>query len=68
MTKMAKRTVRERQEQTARDQDMVFTHVFRDDNGDLFEAVASTEKDALRVLRAERPSASRFPRYCGVKE
>jgi hypothetical protein len=63
---MKKRTERERQVQIATDENQVWTHVFRCDDGELFEAVAATEKGAFRVLNAERPG--RRARYCGVKE
>lgn len=37
-------TERERQLQNAKDQNEMWTHVFRDDDGELFEAVAVDEK------------------------
>ncbi len=63
---MAKRTERERQAQRAIDEEQVWTHVYRCDDGALFEAVAATEKLGFRVLNAERPGMR--ARYCGVKE
>lgn len=39
-----KKTERERQLQLAKDQGEIWTHVFRDDDGELFEAVAVDEK------------------------
>lgn len=60
-----KRTERQRQAQRAEDEGQVWTHVFRCDDGAIFEAVAETEKGALRVLNAEKPGVR--ARYCGVK-
>lgn len=61
-----KRTERERQEQNAMDAGEIWTHVFRCNDGELFEAVAPTERAAMRVLNAERPGMR--ARYVGVKE
>jgi hypothetical protein len=52
-----KRTERQKAEQFAKDVGEVFTHVFRCDDGTLFEAIAISEKVARKVLRAERPEA-----------
>lgn len=60
------KTERQKQEQIAADNDMIFTHVYRCDDGAIFEAVASSEKGAFRVLNAERPGM--HAHYCGVKE
>ncbi len=61
-----RKTERERAHQNAIDEGQIWTHVFRCDDGELFEATAATEKRAFRVLNAERPGMR--ARYVGVKE
>lgn len=60
------KTERQRQEQISEDLNEIFTHVFRCDDGEIFVAIASSEKGARRVLNSERPNM--HARYCGVKE
>jgi hypothetical protein len=59
-------TVRERKAQDAEYQDAAWTHVFSCDDGSTFEAVASDEVEARKVLKSERPGVK--ARYCGVRE